>query len=69
MSRKPEEPFLTKEDAEPTVDLKVLDNAILKVLAHKPKPAPKPESTPRILIQTAFLVQSPCPFLIQVTEP
>ena len=33
------------EKKEPAIDLKALDEAILKVLAYKPKPPPKPEST------------------------
>ena len=37
MSKTSEEPCPPQEDAEPQVDLKVLDEAILKVLAYKPK--------------------------------
>ena len=32
---------------EAEIDFKVLDEAIKKVLTHKPQPAPKPESTGR----------------------
>ena len=46
MSKKPEEPFTPKEDAETKVDMKVLDEAILKVLAYKPKK--KNKATPSV---------------------
>ena len=46
MSKKPEEPFLPKEDAEPKIDFNVLDEAVKKVLAAPPQPKRKPSPKP-----------------------